>query len=366
MLTALRRGKPDRLPATLHQWQDYHLNTYMDGVTALEAFKAVGLDASIQHFQPAGQFWLADPEQYAACATRDWQDEVRVVDADPDHRVLRHTIHTPRGDLTYATESNRKTTWVTDYLIKDPDDIELIRDFMPWPKLDLAEVSRLYDEVGDHGILRGFVWGDQAGCWQHACCLKDVTEMIMMCFDDPDWVHELLHILLEKKLRSIEAMKGAQFDIVETGGGSASSTVISPDLHEEFCLPYDRQMHDALHDVGLMATYHTCGGTVGIEELIVANGCDASETLAPVSIGGNQEPWEFAEKIKGRVALIGGIDQFNVVTDGSPSLIHAKVNEAFERVGQNGGYVCSLSDHFFDAPVENLVAFAKAARECRY
>lgn len=161
-------------------------------------------------------------------------------------------------------------------------------------------------------------------------------------------------------------MKGAKFDLVETGGGAASSTVISPAFHKEFCLPYDRRMHDALHEYGFKSTYHTCGGTIKIEDHIVANGCDASETLAPLSVGGNQEPWEFAKKINGRVALIGGIDQHNTVSDGSPAYIRKKVIEAFETIGSDGGYICALSDHFFDTPPEKLQAFADAARECVY
>ena len=36
MLRALRREKPDRLPVTIHQWQQYHLDKYMDGMDALE------------------------------------------------------------------------------------------------------------------------------------------------------------------------------------------------------------------------------------------------------------------------------------------------------------------------------------------
>jgi hypothetical protein len=98
----------------------------------------------------------------------------------------------------------------------------------------------------------------------------------------------------------------------------------------------------------------------------VANGCDASETLAPPSVGGNQEPWQFAEKIAGRVALIGGVDQFNVVTDGSPELICETVRKLFQTVGANGGYICSLSDHFFDTAPEKLQVYADAARECVY
>ncbi|MDD8026394.1 MAG: uroporphyrinogen decarboxylase family protein [Acidobacteriota bacterium] len=365
LLTALNREKPDRLPVTVHQWQKYHLETFMGGLDDLAANRAVGFDAQIQYFESMDQFWLTDAD-FTKFGSPEWRDEAVVVSADPDRRVIHHAITTPRGVLTYKTEGDRKTTWITEYLIKRDEDIGLIRDFMPVPRLDPVPVARRYDEVGEHGILRGFVWGDQAGCWQHAACLMDISALIMAAIDKPDWVHELLRILLEKKLRFIESMRGARFDLVETGGGSASSTLISPRMHKEFCLPYDRTMHDALHGLGFKVVYHTCGGTFGIEELIVQNGADASETLAPVSIGGNQEPWEFKRKIAGRLALIGGVDQFNILTAGTPDDIRRAVRKLFETVGDDGGYICSASDHFFNTPVENLKIFAAAAHECRY
>ena len=375
-MCALERGRADRLPVSVHQWQPYHLEKYLGGISDIEAFEKFGMDAQIQYFAEMGQFWMtkgdfskASPGPAASHqgqATSDWRDEVQVINDDPDDRIVRHTIVTPEGTLTYKTGGNQKTTWITEYIIKRDEDIELIRKYMPVPELDPKPVSELYDEIGGRGILRGFVWGDQAGCWQHACCLKDVSEMIMGCYDKPDWVHALLQILLEKKLRFIEGMKGAKFDLIETGGGAASSTLISPKIHEEFCLPYDRKLHDALHELGFKITYHTCGGTLGIEELIVANGCDASETLAALSIGGNQEPWEFKEKIGGRLALIGGIDQFNVVAEGTKQQIRNKVFELFEKVGYEGGYICSMTDHFFETPPEKLRIFADAAHECVY
>jgi uroporphyrinogen decarboxylase len=365
MLIALERKKPDRLPVTVHQWQKYHLDTYLGGMSDLEAFEYFGMDAAIQYFQDMGQFWLPDAD-FTKFSTATWKDEVEVVSNDPENRIYHHTIHTPEGTLTYKTAGNRKTTWITEYLIKNDEDIELIRKYMPVPELDPKPVNELYDRIGDRGILRGFVWGDQAGCWQHAACLIDINELILRTFDKPDWVHELLAILLEKKLQFVESMKGAKFDLIETGGGSASSTLISPKLHEEFCLPYDQQLHQALHDLGFKITYHTCGGTRGIEELIVANGTDASETLAPVSIGGNQEPWEFKEKIGNRLALIGGMDQFNVLTSGTKEEIKNMVFKLFEKVGYEGGYILSCADHFFDTPPENIKVYVEAARECVY
>lgn len=365
LMLALHREKPDRLPATVHQWQGYHLERYMGGVSDLEAFRKCGLDAQIQYFEDMAQFWLVDAD-YSKLNTATWKDETVRVSTDPENRISHHTITTPEGVLTYKTAGNTKTTWLTEYLIKRDADLELLRKYMPVPQLHLEPVAKKYEEIGDAGILRGFVWGDQAGCWQHAACLMDINDLIIKAIDDPEWVHALLRMLLDKKLQFIESMKGAKFDLIETGGGSASSTLISPQLHREFCLPYDREMHDALHCLGFKISYHTCGGTYGIEELIVANGADASETLAPKSVGGNQEPWEFKNKVGNRIACIGGIDQYNTLTSGSKEYIRHKVRELFEKVGYEGGYICSCSDHFFETPAENLVAFAEACRECRY
>lgn len=354
LMLAIERGKPDRLPASIHQWQDHHLQIHMGGISDLEAFRKVGLDAQIQY--PAEETENA----------KDWKVEAVVIGSEQDKKITRHSVQTPGGNLSYKTEGDQKTTWITEHMIKRDEDIYLIEKFMPVPELDPGPVAEKYDEIGDDGILRGFVWGDQGGCWQHAACLCDISDLIMATYDKPDWVHALLKILLDKKLRYIESMKGAKFDLVETGGGSGSSTVISPKIFREFCLPYDRQMHEALHDLGFRVTYHTCGGTLGIEEYIVETGADVSETLAPVSVGGNQEPWEFKEKVGDRIALIGGIDQFNVLTAGSETAIRQKVLELFEKVGGGGGYICSASDHFFETPVENLMTFADAARECIY
>jgi len=130
-------------------------------------------------------------------------------------------------------------------------------------------------------------------------------------------------------------------------------------------LPYDKKMHDALHNLGFKITYHTCGGTYGIEEMIVANGTDVSETLAPKSIGGNQEPWEMKEKVGNRIALIGGIDQVNVLST-TTEQIRNQVRTLFEKVGYEGGYILSCADHFFETQPEKLQVYADAAHECTY
>jgi uroporphyrinogen decarboxylase len=367
MMRALNREKPDRLPVTIHQWQQYHLDTYMGGMDALSAFQACGLDAAIQYFEAMGQFWIPEAERYVV-ATPQWRHEAEVMKDDPWDRVIHHTIETPEGTLTFRTGANPQTTWITEYLIKRHEDVDLIEKYMPVATLDKDNIARAYDEVGDAGVLRGFVWGDQAGCWQHACCLMDVQELILEAFDNPDWVHRLLRVLLDKKLRFVgESLKGAKFDLIETGGGAGSDTVISPAMHREFCLPYDREIHRAVHDAGLRVTYHTCGGMVHLLDLIVENEADASETLSPPETGGNvADPSKVREAFAGKVAMIGGMDQFHVLTSGTAEQIRAEVHRLFEGFGPDGGYILSASDHFFETPPENLKAYAEAARECTY
>ncbi|HPA44739.1 MAG TPA: uroporphyrinogen decarboxylase family protein [bacterium] len=367
MMRALHREKPDRLPVTIHQWQQFHLDHYMGGVDPLTAFQMTGMDAAIQYFEAMGQFWIPNAEQYIV-QTPQWREEIEVIDPNPNNKILHHTITTPEGVLTYKTGGNLKTTWITEYLVKRHEDIELIRKYMPVAKLDRAKIAAAYDEVGDAGILRGFVWGDQAGCWQHACCLIETDRLILETEDHPDWVHAFLKILLEKKLQFIEeSLKGAKFDLIETGGGASSDTLISPRLHREFCLPYDREIHRAVHNTGHICTYHTCGGMMHILDLILENETDVSETLSPPGMGGNiTDLRKVVDVYGGRVAMIGGMDQLNVLTHGTPAQIRAEVLRLFEGFGRDGGYILSASDHFFETPPENLRIYADAARECVY
>lgn len=366
MLTALSLGKPDHLPATLHQWRPYHLQTQMGGIDALEAFRVCGLDAQIpyQH-DPASVI----PELGAPLlCTPQWQDTYTVLSADPDNRLVEHTVVTPEGTLAYKTGGNRMANFILEPMVKGVREVELIEKYMPVPQWSKESVQKEYDRVGEAGILRASLWGDEPGCWQHACCLMGEQTLLFRAIDDPTFVHYFLKVLLDKKLRFIEeSLHGARFDLVETGGGSGSDTFLSPAMHREFCLPYDQKLHAALHAAGQRVTYHLCGGMMFLLDCILQNGCDVSETLAPPGVGGNvREPEAVRAALGGKVAMLGGMDQFTILGVGTPEQVADETHRLFEGFGRDGGYICGAADHFFEAPVENLKAFAQTAAECRY
>lgn len=120
------------------------------------------------------------------------------------------------------------------------------------------------------------------------------------------------------------------------------------------------------HVIGLPAVYHTRGGMMPLLETIVENGCDASETLTPLGTGGNARPAEIKQRIGGRVCLIGGVNQGEVLDGWARDEVRAKVFRLFSELGPGRGYIMSPSDHFFETPPDNLLPYDEAARECRY
>lgn len=91
-------------------------------------------------------------------------------------------------------------------------------------------------------------------------------------------------------------------------------------------------MHRAIHAAGHIVAYNTCGGMMHIVVQIVENECNASETLSPPGGGGNiSDPALVREFYAGRIAMIGGMDQFTVLTEGSHEAIPKKVFRLFRR-----------------------------------
>jgi len=151
MMRALNGEKPDRLPVSLHQWQQYHLDKYLDGMSDLDAFEKFGFDAQAQYFGDVGQTQIESAALKSS--TENWKIEPEVISSDPDNRAVNYTIHTPQGTLTYKSAGDRKTTWVTEYMVKQDEDIRLIGKYMPVPTLSLKPVSKLYDQLGDRGFM---------------------------------------------------------------------------------------------------------------------------------------------------------------------------------------------------------------------
>ena len=379
MLAAIERKVPDRLPVTTHHVMQYFLDKYMNSISFDEFFDYFGLDPivwTVPHKPVETNVNFHDPDQddvgfleSRRIRSENWRIEFEVI-VDPQYKTFRYDFITPKKTLSMVTQSNEHTTWVSEYLVKEKTDIDVIAEYVTAPQCDVEAVNKTADEFGERGLVRGHIccfdiYG-QPGCWQDACCLYGTEKIIMEAYDDPEWVHAFLKILQKRKITFVKSLKGAKYDILELGGGDASTTVISPKLFNEFVAPYDSVLIQLAHEAGQRIVYHTCGGMMPILEDIAAMQPDAMETFTPPAMGADVDLAEAKKRIGDKVCMIGGFDQFHFFKDCTPEATRAEVRRCFEAAGANGGYIIAPSDHFFDADVELIKVFANEARKCVY
>jgi uroporphyrinogen decarboxylase len=377
-LTALERNTPDRLPVTTHHVMSYFLEHTMGGISIQEFFDYFGLDpilwvAAQRADSSRGEFFDHDPKysllESPYLCSENWIIEPENL-RDRKNKTVRFRCITPRKTLSMVLESDDKTTWVTERLIKEKSDIDIFARYAPISLCNVDLVNQEAESFDDRGLIRGTIPGfdiyGQPGCWQDAAVLFGIEELILATYDDPHWVHEFLSILREKKILFIQSMQGAQFDLVELGGGDASSTVISPSIFEKFVAPYDAELIDAAHAAGQRIVYHTCGGMMPILETIADMKPDAMETFTPPSLGGDVDLAEAKQRIGDRVCMIGGFDQFHYFKGTTEKETRAAVRRCFEDAGERGGFILAPSDHFFEADIRLLKAYANEAKKCAY
>ena len=372
LLTAIEGGKPDRLPVTTHSVMPYFLDTYMKGISNQEFFDHFALDsvvriAPLRPDESEGQY-LAPDNCVASVVSDDWRIECEDITRG-GHSTVRYNFVTPKGSLTMVTQRNEYTIWVTEHLVKEKSDIDLIGEYAAEPKCDVAVVNKAASDFPG-SLIRGHiccfdVFG-QPGTWQDASCLFGTERLIMETYDDPKWVHQFLNILQNRKKVYINSLEGAKYDILELGGGAASSTVISPKLFDEFVAAYDAELIEFAHDLGQRIVYHTCGGMMAILANVATMGPDAMETFTPAGMGGDTDLAQARRRIPNNICMIGGFDQFHFLSDCTCEETAAEVRRCFEEAGKNGSYILSPSDHFFDAEPELIKAFADEARKCVY
>jgi len=378
-LKALNKEKPDRLPVTTHHLMPSFLNNFMNGISDQQFFDRFGLDpvkwvVTSKCDQKYGEYY--DPLQTESgflearrVCSDNWRFRIETL-TGKKYETKRFSIITPGKSLSMVLQSNEHTTWVAEHLIKDSNDIDIIAKYITSPLCDVNEINRIALDYGNRGLVRGHIPGfegyGQPGCWQDFACLFGIENLIYKTFDDPEWVHAFLSVLLERKRKFVRSLKGAMYDILELGGGDASSTVISPDIFDKFVAPYDSELIREAHNVNQKIVYHTCGGMMPILENIASMNPDAMETFTPTDMGGDARLEEAKKRIGDKVCMIGGFDQFHFFNGCTPEQTRAEVRRCFNEAGNNGGFILSPSDHFFQAEIGLIEAYADEARKCEY
>lgn len=241
---------------------------------------------------------------------------------------------------------------------EDVEDAEAVN--FPWPDpekyIDPELCRQLVDEAPEGKTIMGMMW---ACHFQDTCAAFGMQTALMNMVAEPELVHYVDdHIVAfyEKALKIfLEATKGKVHAIlIGDDIGSQRSLMISPKLVAEFVIPGAKKLIDLAHSYGVKVLYHSCGSIVEAIPQLIEAGVDIIHPIQALAVG--MQPENLKAKFEGQVAFCGGVDTQELLPNGTPEQVRAKVKEL--RAIFPTGLIISPSHEALqsDVPPENVKA----------
>lgn len=218
--------------------------------------------------------------------------------------------------------------------------------------LCVEAVRTAKQRITDKPVLAGMI-----GPYSLAGRLCDVTEIMYLCFDEPETVHTVLNKVTQYLIQYGTAMKAAGADGIMMAEPLAG--ILSPDMAEEFSMPYVKRIIDALQDDDFAVIYHNCGNSV--PQML-----DAIYQLGAAAYHfGNAIDMEAVMKATPTETLVmGNIDPAGQFAGGTVDSITAATLALLDKCGAYPNFLpssgCDIPAH---AKWENIQAFFAAVEE---
>ncbi len=372
-LRALRGEPTDRVPVACWLGLPYLLRvtpnarTYTDlynlwladplAIVALQ--ENLGLDPIVlTHTEHPGEVITFPAQLFPPSddANTTWRERRQVIARAANHQIVRRTVTTPNGELwyTYRLDDHARATF--EHLLKREQDLDLLR-FMPDPAtLNIERLTRLVQHVGTRAVFHHVT----PGVWDEACQLRGINHLATDLYDRPDWVKALMRAITDRQIRLMQrlAQSGIQtINYNETWVGFG----ISPKAYEEFILPYEAQVVQAIHAAGMLVSYHNCGRARRLLELHAETGADALETLTPADKSGDVDLADAKARVGHRITLFGGFDE-RVLINSAPADVIAEVKRCLDAAARGGRYILRATGQIMAARPGNIEAMTGAVR----
>jgi len=343
LLTAMRRGVPDRLPFYEHL-------TDAQVIEAITGEPFTKIDTSTREGREA---WIkAQIDFYLQLGFDSFSFEVGP--AFPRGNVL------PAPDTAPLSRGQRG--WVDEH----SGPIQTIEDFerYPWPDFDHAtdyELFEMAERLLPEGML--IVGGCGGGVFEHGSWLMGVEKFSLAIYDNPALVHALLD-------RVTETICEIDRRLLQIGGigalrmgddlGFKTASFLSPATLREFIFPRQKKVVEIAHAAGLPFVLHSCGDAQRyMDDLIDDVGVDAKhsfeDVIMPVA--------EVKRRWGKRIALLGGADVDYLARHGEDE-VRAYTRRLIEDCGPGGGWALGTGNSVANyIPVRNYLAMLDEGRK---
>ena len=180
--------------------------------------------------------------------------------------------------------------------------------------------------------------------------LRGVEKLIYDTADDPQFVHDMMKVGSELSKARGEALleTGVNLMLAET---SASCSVISPRMYEEFVHPYLDDVIDHFKQKNAVIDLHICGYTNPILAHIASLDIDIFDIDGPTSLAQTLEYCSNKICVRGNIAA-------ELFREGTTDQIEEAVKNCLETASGKGKYIlspgCTIPEN---SPMENIKAF---------
>ncbi len=216
--------------------------------------------------------------------------------------------------------------------------------------VEAARLSKL--AVTDRPVLAGII-----GPFSLVGRLMDVSEALMNCIADEDFVHAALEKTTAFLIEYAKAYKAVGVDGIVMAEPLAG--LLSPALETAFSAPYVKEIIDAVQDEHFVVIYHNCGpNTPKMTDSLYANGA------AAYHFGDAVDLLELLEKMPADRPVMGNISPSECFAGGTPAEMHAATTALLKAASGHPNFVLSSGcDIPMHASWENIDAFFAAAQD---
>lgn len=346
LLTAMRGGRPDRIPVTIYEYSPFDELTWFNS----EPSYAPLMDLERRYGDTFARMPLDDcPILLGDPNAVHGREELAADGA----LVMTSEIDTPKGKLRAVTrrDPGLMTNWQIEPLIKSDEDIERVLS-MPDPpcRANEARLREMQAKVGEQGMLL-FSVGDALG---HVVGLFDFQDFVLRCCGDDGPIRALLDKAQGQLLRAIR-----EYNRVITGAAIrlwgpeyAGPPLMNPAVYfRRYVIEQDRQATELIHAGGNLSVIHCHGRLKSLLDMILEIGADALEPIETLPMNtADVTLAEVQKKLAGRMCIMGAVQALLLET-AEPEQMRQHVREAIEIGGAGGGFVLLPTSAPFMVPL---------------
>jgi len=223
---------------------------------------------------------------------------------------------------------------------------------------NVIEGYRLLRKVaGKDGAINGITsWGPMT----MAGHLVGTENLMISIAIDPDLVKRVIKFCAEYDAEAykLELSSGNidMLDYFAVADPTASGDMVSPEMFEEFGLPFNQIEQRAIRSSGVLSELHICGDTTANLPLMAQTGANA------ISLDQKVDPYTAVKLVGKKVALCGNVGPIVPLLQGTPELVREHTLRCIDagiRVIQPG---CSIA---MDSPTANLQMMCDTTRSSK-